>query len=233
MSERIYFCFCADNCKFETMTKEQIFAAIAEATGNTPTGIDDAFISRIKEQNKGDTVTIWRGTVAEYNALDELDDNCIYIKTDDTTIADINEKFEEVERETETTLDDFKVELGKLRPYGDLDSFVASAVPLYGYITSDCGVITFFLPLSKPISETVNHIQLNTLDIYAAGVQGLVNGGKIAAATGFDFFPVAEIRENGIKFEVHHATGTFTNAVNATPVVINANIDIVFTTTES
>lgn len=90
MADRIYFCICDAGCKFETMTKEQILAAIAEATGNTVTNVDDAFITKIKEQNKGGTVTIWRGTTAEYNALEERDEeNCIYIKTDDTTLADI------------------------------------------------------------------------------------------------------------------------------------------------
>lgn len=91
MSDRLYFCFCDSNCKFETMTKEQILAAIAEATGYTSVNVDDAFISKIKEQNKGGSVTIWRGTTAEYNALEERDENCIYIKTDDTALADIGE----------------------------------------------------------------------------------------------------------------------------------------------
>ena len=52
MSERNYYVLCDDNCRFESMTKEQIIAAIAEATGHTPEDIDAAFITRIKEQNK-------------------------------------------------------------------------------------------------------------------------------------------------------------------------------------
>lgn len=87
--EKVYFCFCNDNCKFETMTKEQIIAAIAEATGNTPTEIDAAFITKIKEQNKGNSLIFWLGTTAEYNAIETKDPNCFYIKTDDTTIEDI------------------------------------------------------------------------------------------------------------------------------------------------
>ena len=66
---RIYYCICDDNCKFPTMTAEQILAAIAEATGNTPTGVDDAFITKIKEQNAGGALTFWSGTEAEFNAL--------------------------------------------------------------------------------------------------------------------------------------------------------------------
>lgn len=50
--ERRYYVICEYNCKFESMTKEQIIAAIEEATGNVPTHIDDAFITKLKEINK-------------------------------------------------------------------------------------------------------------------------------------------------------------------------------------
>ena len=66
---RTYYCFCDDDCKFPTMTAEQIIAAIAEATGNTPTNIDDAFISKIKDANASRNLTFWAGTEAEFNAL--------------------------------------------------------------------------------------------------------------------------------------------------------------------
>lgn len=92
--ERKYFVLCADNCKFESMTKEQIIAAIAEATGKTPTDIDSAFISKIKEINKGATVQLWLGTTAEYNAIAEKRSDVIYIKTDDTRIDDIEKNVE-------------------------------------------------------------------------------------------------------------------------------------------
>lgn len=53
-NDRQYYVICADNCKFESMTKEQIITAIANATGVSPEAVDvdDAFISRIKEANK-------------------------------------------------------------------------------------------------------------------------------------------------------------------------------------
>lgn len=87
--ERVYYCLCGDNCKFETMTKEQIITAIAEATGKTPTNIDSAFITKVKEQNKGTALYFWIGTTAEYNALETKDEFCYYIKTDDTTLDDM------------------------------------------------------------------------------------------------------------------------------------------------
>ena len=76
---RTYYVICEDNCKFEGMTKEQIIAAIAEATGATPTLVDDAFISKIKEQNHQSTKQFWTGTEVEYNALDDHDEDVIYI----------------------------------------------------------------------------------------------------------------------------------------------------------
>lgn len=94
--DREYFVLCKDNCKFPAMTKEQALAAIAEATGKTPTDIDAAFISKIKEINKGETVQIWIGATAEYNALvanGEKRSDVIYIKTDDSALADFESYF--------------------------------------------------------------------------------------------------------------------------------------------
>lgn len=102
--DRIYYVLCADNCKFESMTKEQIIAAIAEATGKTPTDIDSAFISKIKEINKGATVQIWLGTTAEYNAITEKRTDVIYIKTDDSALDDLTNYFETKIKELQTLI---------------------------------------------------------------------------------------------------------------------------------
>lgn len=99
MSERTYYVICDDNCRFESMTKEQIVAAIAQATGNTPTSVDDAFITKIKEKNAGKTLTFWAGTTAQYNAITQKDSNCIYIVTDDTTGSDIEAALQELQGE--------------------------------------------------------------------------------------------------------------------------------------
>lgn len=78
-----YFCFDEGNCKFETMTKEEILAAIAQAAEN---GLvfdsEAAFITKVKEGNAGGFVTFWVGTQAQYNALASIDKNCQYIITD-------------------------------------------------------------------------------------------------------------------------------------------------------
>jgi hypothetical protein len=83
MSGRKYYCFCDSNCKFETMTKEQIIAAIAQAAENGLVIDEDAaFITQVKEMNAGSALTFWRGTQAQYNALERVDGNCFYIITD-------------------------------------------------------------------------------------------------------------------------------------------------------
>ena len=72
------------------MTREQIFAAIADATGNTPTGVDDAFVTKLREMNKNGNLSFWIGTTAQYNAIvaaGELVQDCLYITTDDDTTA--------------------------------------------------------------------------------------------------------------------------------------------------
>lgn len=79
MSERTYYVICEDNCKFEGMTKEQIFDAIAEATGATPTPVDEAFITKIKEQNAQAATKLWVGTKAEYNAIETKATDTVYI----------------------------------------------------------------------------------------------------------------------------------------------------------
>lgn len=85
-----YYCFCSSNCKYETMTKEQILAAIAQAVETGSVGdVDTGFVTKIKETNSGDYVTFWVGTQAQYNAIATKAKNCMYIITDDTQGADI------------------------------------------------------------------------------------------------------------------------------------------------
>ena len=85
-----YYCFCGSNCKYETMNKEQILAAITQAVKTGSIGdCDTGFITKVKETNNGGYVTFWVGTRAQYNALKEHTKNCFYIITDDTTDTDI------------------------------------------------------------------------------------------------------------------------------------------------
>lgn len=100
--ERKYYVICQNNCKFESMTKEQILAAITQAveTGEIH-DVDAGFVTKIKEQNSGKSVTFWVGTTAEYNAIEQKAVNCFYIVTDDTTADDIKEKINELTEKVE------------------------------------------------------------------------------------------------------------------------------------
>ena len=70
MSEKTYYCICDDDCKYTTMTAEQIITAIEQAvqTGSV-SDPDGAVISKIKEINADSAVQIWKGTEAQFNAL--------------------------------------------------------------------------------------------------------------------------------------------------------------------
>lgn len=69
MSNRNYYVLCDDNCRFPAMTMEQVIAAIAEATGNVPSHIDDAFITKVLSSGEQKNIKFWFGTDAEFNAL--------------------------------------------------------------------------------------------------------------------------------------------------------------------
>lgn len=88
--DRKYYVLCEDNCRFESMTKEQILAAIIQAVeGGSVGDVDTGFVTKIVEQNQRQTVTFWVGTQAQYNAITEKTKNCLYIITDETTCDDI------------------------------------------------------------------------------------------------------------------------------------------------
>lgn len=112
MSDRKYFVLCADNCKFESMTKEQILAAIEQAisTGKI-TDVDTGFVTKLKEQNANKALTFWVGTTAEYNELPEKVNNCFYILTDDTTGDDLIKLYEELSK----TIEDLNALYGELK----------------------------------------------------------------------------------------------------------------------
>ena len=88
--EKKYYCFCGSNCKYETLTKEQILAVIEQAAAGSLTfDTSAAFITKVKEQNGGGYITFWVGTQAQYNALQTKDPTCFYLVTDSTKDADV------------------------------------------------------------------------------------------------------------------------------------------------
>lgn len=100
MSDRTYYVICADGCKFESMTKEQILTAIQQAVSTGEINdVDAGFVTKIREKNKNAGLSFWVGTSAEYHAIISKDENCFYILTDDTIGADIVKQIEEFEKE--------------------------------------------------------------------------------------------------------------------------------------
>jgi hypothetical protein len=107
MSEKKYYCLCASNCRYETMTAEQILAAIAQAA---ETGMvydpNAAIVSKVRESNAGGSVTFWVGTMAQYNAIETKDASCMYIITDDTYKEDIEAAVRNAEDNAQAAFDE-------------------------------------------------------------------------------------------------------------------------------
>lgn len=84
------------NNLYEGMTKEQILAAITQAVeSHTISDVDTGFVTKVKEQNKNKQLQLWVGTEAEYNAIATKDQNTLYIKTDDSTLENLEQQYDE------------------------------------------------------------------------------------------------------------------------------------------
>ena len=101
MEDGKYYVLGAGKTLTEGLTREQIYAAIAEATGETPTSVDDAFISKIQEGNRSRILRFWKGTRAQFNALATHDSATLYIIDDDTTISDFETSLSNLENDVE------------------------------------------------------------------------------------------------------------------------------------
>ena len=82
------------------------YEACVEATENANKVREEieagGYIESLKELNKGSKFTIWIGTTKEYKALTEIKTNCLYIKTDDTSMQDIKNQIESLEKDVES-----------------------------------------------------------------------------------------------------------------------------------
>lgn len=129
MSERNYYVICDDNCKFESMTKEQIIAAIADATGVVPEGIDvdAAFVTKIKEMNANKKIKWWFGTTAEFNALETKEADTVYILTDDDTAESLDAEIQDLKETVADFTETFSQDIQTVLPLsggemtGDID----------------------------------------------------------------------------------------------------------------
>lgn len=138
----IYNVVRGDGVFFEGMTKEQIYELIAEMTGETVQDIDQAFITKLKEINKGNSIRLWVGTSAEYNALTTREDDVLYICTDDTFVSDTNASIVDIQDKIQTnydsvgkTLERFNDEFEEFKQdvENDITAIENSAMKMKGY----------------------------------------------------------------------------------------------------
>lgn len=208
MSERNYYCFCDDNCKFPTMTSEQILAAIAEATGNTPTSVDDAFITKLKEMNTSGNFTVWIGTSAEYAALvanEGLVENRLYITTDDSFASDVNAVIEQLQTQVATlsaaTLETEWVAI-KRGTQNMTIGYYKQVGNMYT-ISLDYNPVIFNSDFDTSLEDSVElPITISTPKMYFNDVPAV--GVTTSSTVGINYYMLpAEIRKNKITF--HHA----------------------------
>ncbi len=87
-----YYVIGYGNNLIESLTKEQILAAITQAVeSHSIADVDTGFVTTLKEQNSNTGLKFWVGTTAQYNAIEQKDENCFYVLTDDTELDDFAE----------------------------------------------------------------------------------------------------------------------------------------------
>ena len=103
MSTPKVYVLCGQNCKYESMTKEQILAAIVQAVNEGTIGnVDTGFITTIKTIT-GTPLSFFVGTQAEYDALtDDQKLNLFAIITNDTTKEGLLASLEEISTKLST-----------------------------------------------------------------------------------------------------------------------------------
>lgn len=91
-----YYVTREDGVKTEGLTKEQIYELINGTTGEIPEGVDEAFITKLREINKSDNISLWVGSNAEYNDIEVKDINTVYIVTNDTFYTDLETQIDDL-----------------------------------------------------------------------------------------------------------------------------------------
>jgi hypothetical protein len=99
---RVYV-LCDNNCKYESLTKEQIYTAIVQALENgTIEDVNTGFVQTIKTINNI-PLKFFVGSQASYDALtDEQKENLFAIISDDTSKENLIKKLEELTDATNT-----------------------------------------------------------------------------------------------------------------------------------
>lgn len=204
---------------YESMTKEQILAAITQAVeSHTITDVDTGFVTKLKENNKNKQIAMWVGTEAEYNAIQEKDQNTLYIKTDDSTVEAIEEAMETFGQRL-SALETLAGEaVFKSGDNGNLKWTGA------GYITDSAKKIVFTVPLPKVlpsglIADLLDYSQGGIMPFTAFTLAVVQNGNYIVGsgsepATWSSEDITTENNGNMINFQIYKGDGTaFANAI--------------------
>ena len=152
-----YYCFCSSNCKYETMTKEQILAAIEQAVEDGEIrDVDTGFVTRVQELHAAKALTFWIGTMAAYNAIETPETNCLYIITDDTQEDDLNNTMGSLMRDVVELQEQYGTLAGKMEEIKNAAQFpnegqVEIKYSGFGYLhpAADGANLTMTIPVSK------------------------------------------------------------------------------------
>lgn len=146
MSTPIVYVLCGQNCKYESMTKEQILAAIIQAVNEGTIGnIDTGFITTVKTIT-GTPLSFFVGTQDEYEALtDAQKTNLFAIITNDTTKEGLERAVETLVKNYETLIKNYDDLINDLCVNGTKvvkkADFAAEAATLKGGIDIDLAKI--------------------------------------------------------------------------------------------
>lgn len=148
-----YYCFCSSNCKYETMTKEQIITAIEQAVEDGEIrDVDTGFVTRVQELHAAKALTFWIGTMAAYNAIETPETNCLYIITDDTQEDDLNNTMESLMRNVEELQEQCGALLGDTKYTNGNKEYISHRG--IGYLTS--GTDGVHVAITIPVSKTID-----------------------------------------------------------------------------
>lgn len=186
-----YYVFDAANNKYESLTKEQILAAITEAIETHQiTDVDTGFVTTIKEQNRQTPLKFWIGTTAEYNAIANPPTDTFYILSDDKELEDIQATVDEVQAIVSNMAD-------------DVDDIEEDLETAEGNITT----------LQETVAEitTKNGQVLNTQNIVSGGVSI-----DLAGTYTIDQFSVVTVVASGVTVLCSVTSGESTAYIRGT-----------------
>lgn len=149
------YVLCENNCKYESLTKEQIYTAIIEALENGKIeSVDTGFIQTIKTINNI-PLKFFVGSQASYDALtDEQKENLFAIISDDSSKENLISKLEELTEATETNAN----HIDYIMRGGLAEVTITPSVDLpincgYENSTTKTNKFTFALPYGKTLDN--------------------------------------------------------------------------------